>query len=372
MFSLAYLLLPALLTLLGPSVCASDGEARILDVANSLETITANKIDELKKVYTKTVQEIKTLEKLRLSLVKELRKLNTHQLANSLCIDGSTDIIQVQTNSSYSFLEGYEFQLVNGILSDALQEALYCKTPTQLVDAVLNLYDEGNSKSFEVLLKAQIQLFHIANDMPAAKRGKDFYGKFAYNLQKLKQMQNFKDLSANLKQDIDDVVNRLPNNLQYLFFHSHFCLMNDKYQEYMYTAMDAKNLDSVSRYIWAWYQRWSIDETGHIKAKIHENHKAKDFGFLAQLWGIKYDVSFYMKPDSKLVAAWELKSEPENFNWNIHFVDDDRVVLSQGDYVVCSTDDKRDSERRQVRGYKSVRYTAESKECQWLLGKCSR
>ncbi|XP_013106867.2 uncharacterized protein LOC106086661 [Stomoxys calcitrans] len=360
------------ITLLSPAIFAAESDEGIVDIANSFDMITANKIEELKKVYIKTIKEAEILEAFRLSVAKELRKLNAQLLANSLCVSGSQDVIINLRFSNYVFLEGYDQQLANGIVRDALKEAVNCKTPTQVAGALMSLYLEGSFESFEALLSALVELFRTAHGMPAAKRGKDFYRKFAFNLQKLKQNQNFKDISAALKQDIDEVINQLPNNLQYLFFHSYFCLMNDKYQEYMYTSINPNTLDSESRYIWAWHETLSIDDSGHMKAAIFESNKAAASGFVAQLWGVKFNLPFYMKPDSKLVAAWEKKSEPENCNWNIDFVDDDRVVFTHGDYVVCSTEDKHDSERRQVRGYKGDKYTAESKECQWLLGTCSR
>ncbi|XP_073820136.1 uncharacterized protein [Musca autumnalis] len=152
--------------------------------------------------------------------------------------------------------------------------------------------------------------------------------------------------------------------------------MNKKYSEYVYTAMgETPNLDATSRYIWVWYEKMFIDDTGHIRAAAQQQtHSPGKNQLLVQLQGIKYNVTYYMRSGDKMIAGWESQqsSGPVNSIWNIEFIDNERIVLYQGDYIMCSTEEKYNTERRTVRAYKRGTYNFESDECQWLLGKCDR
>lgn len=111
---------------------------------------------------------------------------------------------------------------------------------------------------------------------------------------------------------------------------------------------------------------------GLITAKVSERNTRNKTAFLVELKSTKFDKFYYIMPDSKIIASWEFHSEPENSIWEIDFIDNDLVVFYQGDYIMCSTEEKYDDHRRKVTAFKNGIYNFTSPECQWLLGQCDR
>ncbi|XP_075152884.1 uncharacterized protein LOC142226658 [Haematobia irritans] len=318
------------------------------------------------ETYNKTNDEIEVLEKLKFRLSRQLRMENAALLASNFCAS-NTDKLK---NEIQSLLEEYGRKMASDILHDALVEAVYCKKPSQLVVLLESLYNDDELKTFEIMLELQIEIFYISQQILTDK---DYHLEIALVLHTSQEDKNYGSISLNVKKHIDNIIAKLPNNLKYLFFNSHFCLMNNEYSEYLYTAVNARNLDSSSRYIWTWYDNLSIDTTGHVKAKrfgITEIHGERVL--LVQLQGLVANIPFFMKEDSKLVAGWDLNGDPQNNIWTVEFLNNDLVALYQSDYIMCSTDDKSDRYRRKVRGYNSEKYNYTSKECQWYLGTCVR
>ncbi|XP_073820135.1 uncharacterized protein [Musca autumnalis] len=357
-------------------ICISSGtetfEGDLLSKANKIETEYGNNIEETTALYEKVQRELEILTMLKNRLARRLRTDNAQLLASTLC-SGDTNSIKREIQMHIdSMLERYEPKLIDDIMHEAMLEVYECKKPSQMLNLLSAIYRGNDQKSFELMLQFQLKFFHNTIKRQL-ETDKEFQLAFAKNLLKIRQLPFYGTISAKLRQQIDSAIAKLSSNLQYLIFQPHFCLMNSKYSEYIYTAMGQRNLNSVSRYIWLWHDKLSIDNTGHIKAIPQDLNSTDSNELLVQLKGITYDVTYYMRPEDKMIAGWEQQpAEPMNSFWNIEVIDNDRVVFYQGDYIMCSTDEKYNGERRTVRGYQRGKYTFASNECQWLLGRCSR
>uniref|UniRef100_T1P9I2 Uncharacterized protein n=1 Tax=Musca domestica TaxID=7370 RepID=T1P9I2_MUSDO len=305
-------------------------------------------------------------------LQRRLKIDNAQLLASTLC-SGDTNAIKREVQVLIdSMLERYEHQLVDDIVHEAMLEVHGCKPPSQMLNLLWAIYRGNDQKSFELMIKFQLKFYHNALKREQVP-DMELQRMFGKNLYKFKNSPFYGSLSGNVKQQIDLATHKLSSNLQYLLFQPYFCLMNSKYSEYMYTAMGQRNLDASSRHVWLWHAKLSIDNTGHIQAIPQDLNRTDTSDLLVQLMGITYKVIYYMRAGDKMIAAWEQQStEPMNHLWNVELIDADRVVFYQGDYIMCSTDEKHDGERRTVRAYERGTYTFGSNECQWLLGKCNR
>ncbi|XP_061397148.1 uncharacterized protein LOC133332791 [Musca vetustissima] len=337
-----------------------------------MEIDYGNNIEETTALYEKVQRELEILTMLKNRLQRRLKTDNGQTLASTLC-SGDTKSIKREIQTQIDMiLERYDAQLVDDIVHEAMTEVFGCKTPSQMSSLLWSIYRADNLKSFELMVQFQLTFFHNALKRQQAA-DMEFQRVFGKNLYKFKQSPFYPSLSGNLKQKIDLAILQLLRNMQYLLFHEHFCLMNSKYSEYIYTAMGQRNLDSFSRYIWLWHDKRSIDITGHIKAMPHDWNRTDTSDLLVQLKGTEYDVIYYMRKEDKMIAGWEPQAiGPMNSIWNVELIDNDRVVFYQGNYIMCSTDEKHDGERRTVRAYERGTYTFESNECQWLLGTCNR
>ncbi|XP_059217490.1 uncharacterized protein LOC131994695 [Stomoxys calcitrans] len=298
----------------------------------------------------------------------DIKALETHQLiADLLCQSGSNSTLQRKLPTIRQMLDRCDLQHINDIVYRGLSIAYHCKNPTQLLDAVVKLNQQGYFECTELMLKMLVEVFYIARYKGPMYTDKDFYPKFAFFLARLQHTGHFRYVSRRLNEEISDIINKLPRNLNYLLFRSHFCLLNEYHKEYMYLSVYG---DSVSYHIWTWFNKWFIDDSGYFRGELDRDHKTS--AFVVRLWDAKYKDPVYMKPNSKNVNAWNLYCEPPNVVWHIEFVDHDRVALSQGDYILCATENKFDNLNRWVRGYPKSTYTAKNKECQWLLGACNQ
>lgn len=347
-------------------------DEQFIEMANKTVKGFMDEIEATTRAYNKTKEEINILENLKYSLEDKLKMQNVKMFASVLCPSMSSyELKQKLISQLQTLYRSYEPKIVEAILHDALPEMYACKSTCQLNDLFQTLSEDVDLRIFELLLQSQLKFYEMQQDNHFGNSTVS-QTKFFYNLYQIKQSKLYERIRGSLRQQVDRLVHHLPPALQYLLFYPNFCLMNSKYSEYIYTALGQKNLDSTSRHVWTWHERLFIDDSGHIKANIFPADDGGSSHLLVQLKGAKFNIYYYMMPETNLVAAWDLPSEPLNSIWNIEIVGNDRVVLFQDDYIMCSTNEKYNSERRIVRGHKHGSYTSKSSECQWLLGKCDR
>lgn len=349
------------------AICTDD---QFIELATNITTASANEIEVTRDLYQKARKEINVLQQVKNTLGSQLRTLHARPLANELCfaLDSRT-MIKIFQSQAQTLNESYEPELVEDILGEAMSELHSCKTMGQLMDALNILSNEGDINTFERMLKSQLQLYHSYAENTTTNSNS--FANLVYKLFKIRQMNLYQSVCGRLRQQVDNLLRNLPENIKHLLFQPYFCLMNEKYSEYLYTT-SYYDVDTTSSYIWAWHEKRSIDKTGHIKASVTESGTGDPAQLAVQLQDNLSGKYFYMMSGTNLIAAWKLSSQPLNSIWNIEFVDNDRVALYQGDYIMCSTDEKSDTTRRLVRGYERGTYTETSTECQWLLGKCYR
>ncbi|XP_061397976.1 uncharacterized protein LOC133333707 [Musca vetustissima] len=336
-----------------------------------MEMEAANGIEIDKQLYRNVLRELMELEKLKRSLEINLGKEHSQLLARIFCSNDVATIKNEIHKEMKTILNDYEQRLIDDILYEWMVNIFTCKSRNKLLDLLQEIYhNENDPKICDLIVKFLLNYYHYSVQRMMTK---DIYfqQKIAMTLYAIRQEENYKSLNGELKQKINDIIQQnFPTNLQYLLFHSHFCLMNDKYSEYIYTTVMPHTIDPSSRHVWLWHDKWSIDYMGPINAKVTESKSNNKL--LIELRSVKYKQLYYIMADTNLVASWELQSEPLNYIWSIEFVDDERVVFYQGEYIMCSNDEMYDTERRVVKAYSNAIYNFTSTECQWLLGKCDR
>lgn len=148
-----------------------------------------------------------------------------------------------------TMLEEYETQLIDDILYDAMTGIYGCRTPLQTLELIQAIY-QGNADKKFVELMVKSQLINHQNTIQRMQTNKaDYQRKFAMVLNKIKQEKIYKSLNAELRQNINVHIQELPTNLHYLLFRSHFCLMNLKYSEYLYTTVTPNSIDPSSSHV---------------------------------------------------------------------------------------------------------------------------
>lgn len=352
-----------LLLLLLPAPISADSQS-LVDAWTNIKTNYANDLQQSNNIYMKIRQEQQVLNELRIIVERHIRTKNAEQLANAIGTNDSVPLSETNLKELIkNITSNYNAQLVESIFAQAMDEVIQTKPPVQLPDTLQSLYEIGDTESFEMMIRLQLQLF-ISYSSRHQNDEKEFLQKYSYILYKIINNRLYRSLNLSIKSKLQNVIEKLPTNLQYLYFTPHFCLVNEKYEKYIYAAIEAK-VDAVSRYIWLWYDTKTMDDTGYIKAEVSESNGQ----YQVSIKSTKYQMFYYMMPGSRKIAGWDTSGTPVNYIWNIDFVDIDRVVFSQNDYLMCAVE-PHDQERRNVGGRKKGEVSLTTPECQWRLGAC--
>ncbi|KAI8130392.1 hypothetical protein FF38_03620 [Lucilia cuprina] len=261
----------------------------------------------------------------------------------------------------------FDKRIIDNIIAQTVDELSSTRNLDELPDLFWSIYKKNDLERFDIMLRFQIQLYNSFSGRKSSNE-KAFLQNYAYRLHKIKNEYLYSAVNMTLQSYINNIEYKLPENLKYLYFAPYFCLLNMKFQTYIYTAVDRK-LDPFSRYIWMWFENQSMDDTGFIKANVLEYNSYYEKKFKVTLLGTKYQLYYYMKPDTHIIAGWDTVGSPSNHVWDIEFVDNYRVIFSQNDYLMCGVEPY-DNERRNVGGRKRGEVSSSSTECQWRLGEC--
>ncbi|XP_037814273.1 uncharacterized protein LOC119605317 [Lucilia sericata] len=258
--------------------------------------------------------------------------------------------------------------MIDNIIAQTIDKLSLTRNFDELPDLLWSIYKKNDLERFDIMLRFQIQLYNSFSRRKPSNENQ-FLQNYAYRLHKIKNDYLYTAVNMTLKSYMHKIENKLPENLKYLYFTPYFCLLNIKFENYIYTAVDRK-VDPFSRYIWLWYENKSMDDTGFIKANVLEYNSYYDNKFKVTLLGTKYQLYYYMKPDTHIIAGWDTVGSPSNHIWDIEFVDNNRVIFSQNDYLMCGVELYDENGRRNVRGRKKGEVSSSSTECQWRLGEC--
>ncbi|XP_065356821.1 uncharacterized protein LOC135951158 [Calliphora vicina] len=311
------------------------------------------------------------LAELRYSARRYLREENANILSEVLSSNGSSIQLE-QLNAIYDTLRNnYETRLIQDILEDALKQVYNDKTPQKLLDDLFQIYQNPDDvKSFELMVRAQLILNAIHNSKGYFYD--EYLQKFALIIFKIKNNSLFQNIDVQLKSGIERAIDQLPDYLKYLMFRPYFCMLNVGSSEFIYSAVNSF-IDSTSRYLWLWYDKKSIDSTGHTKADLVDGIATNFDDFKITLFGTNYNVYYYLMPNSVNNIAGYPSSQQDPFNhiWTVQFKND-KIILQQNEYIMCSTE-RFDQSRRNVNGYRNVTgIDADNPQCQWSIGTCQR
>ncbi|KAI8130393.1 hypothetical protein FF38_03619 [Lucilia cuprina] len=336
---------------------------RLLETWNKINTNNVNDIQKSNDILKEIKEEQFALSQLRAIVERHLRTKNSEQVVNAL----STNDISISDKKLREIVANismnYDMQMIDSIIAQTIDELLLTRNLTEMPDLLWSVYQEKDLKHFEIMLRLQIRLYSSYSVRHHPDED-EFLQKYAYRLHKIKNETLYTSANVSLKSNVNSIAEKLPNNLKYLYFEPYFCLLNVKFQKYIYTAIELK-VDPKSRYIWLWYDNKSMDDTGYVKAEVSNNSTK----FQVALKGTKYQLYYYMMPDTHTIAGWDTDGVPSNYTWDLEFVDNDRVVFSQNDYLMCGVEPY-DNERRNVGGRKKGEVSSTSPECQWRLGEC--
>ncbi|XP_037814272.1 uncharacterized protein LOC119605316 [Lucilia sericata] len=339
----------------------------LLETWNKINTNNVNDIQKSNDVLKEIKEEQFALAQLRAIVERHLRTKNAEQMVNVL----SANDISISDNKLKEIVanisKNYDLQLIDSIIAQTIDELLLTRNLTEMPDLLWSIYQEKDLKHFEIMLRLQIRLYSSYGGRHHPDED-EFLQKYAYTLHKIKNETLYTSANMSLKSNVNSIEEKLPNNLKYLYFEPYFCLLNVKFQKYIYTAVQLK-VDPVSRYIWLWYDNKSMDDTGYIKAEVLQFNSNNATKFQVALRGTKYQLYYYMMPGTHIIAGWDTVGTPSNYTWDLEFLDNDRVVFSQNDYIMCGVE-QHDNERRNVGGRKKGEVSSTSPECQWLLGEC--
>lgn len=339
------------------------------DLVTAWKEITQNNgqdIQQTNTIYNKLREEQRAIAELRTIVERHLRVENANLLTNAIVSHDREDIQTRLREILQNMNETYDKNLIDNIFGEALKDVGVMKRLADLPDILWSIYKKGDEKLFEIMLRAQLQLYASYRGKFHADEKKYFY-KFAYRLSKIKKDPLYNEMDGDLKANVESLQETLPNNVRYLFFAPYFCLQNVFHSKYIYAAINAK-IDPLSRYIWLWHDNLSMDDTGYIKADVQEYNPTRDQRLKVALKSTKYQIFYYMMPNTKVIAGWDNNNTPMQHIWEIEFIDDDRVTFTQDNYLMCATTPY-DKERRNVGGH-AKGLVRKSSECQWRLGEC--
>ncbi|XP_023292413.2 uncharacterized protein LOC111675804 [Lucilia cuprina] len=346
-----------------PVICSSQ---HLLDAWNEIKSNYFNDIQQSNNIYRQIKEEQYALAQLRSIVEKHLRDKNAEELANAL---NSDDILNSAKNLKEimnNITNYYDNQMIDSIFVQAINEIILRGNVLAMPDLLWNIYQKNYLK-YEIMLRFQIQLYNSVS-YRHHKNEKVFLQNYAYILHKIKKELLYDSVDLSLKSSVQNIVDKLPNNIKFLYFAPYFCLLNIKYEKYIYTAIEAK-VDPLSRYIWLWYDNKSMDNTGYLNVDIAEYNLNNKQQLKVALKSTTYKIYYYMMPSTKMIAGWDTVGTPSNHIWDLEFVDDDRVVFSQNGYLMCGVE-QHDNERRNVGGRKIGQVSSTNSECQWRLGEC--
>ncbi|XP_037814274.1 uncharacterized protein LOC119605318 [Lucilia sericata] len=339
----------------------------LLDAWNEIKSNYINDIQQSYNIYEQIKEEQYALAQLRSIVEKHLRDKNAEQLANALSSD---DIINSAKNLKEiidNITNHYDNQMADTIFFQAIKVSLRGNLLT-MPDLLWNFYQRNDGKYFEIMLRLQIQLYNSFS-VRHHKNEKAFLQNYAYRLHTIKKERSYDSVDLSLKSSVQNIVDKLPNNLKYLYFAPYFCLLNIKYEKYIYAAIEAK-VDPLSRYIWLWYDNKSMDNTGYLNVDVAEYNLNNEKKLKVALKSTTYKFYYYMMPSTNMIAGWDTDGTPSNHIWDLEFVDDNRVVFSQNGNLMCAVE-QHDNERRNVGGRRMGQVSSTNSECQWRLGKCT-
>ncbi|XP_065358691.1 uncharacterized protein LOC135952608 [Calliphora vicina] len=346
-------------------VC-SDSQ-HLLEAWKKINTNYANDIQQSNNIYNKIKEEQNALEQLRIIVERHLRTKNAELLVNAISVNDDSIADKKLREIIKNISTNYDSQMIDGIFAQATDEIVLTRKLSQMPDLIWRIYHDNNLKYFEMMLRLQIQLYSSSSSRHHSDKN-EFLQKFAYRLYKIKNESLYSSVDLNLKSNVQSIVDNLPKHLKYLYFMPYFCLLNIKYETYIYAAIEAK-VDPLSRYIWLWYDNKSMDDTGYIKAEVSEYNMNKETKLKVLLKSTKYQLYYYMMASTNMIAGWDNAGTPSNHIWDLDILDNDRVVFSQNDYLMCAVE-LHDNERRNVGGRKKGMVSSSSTECQWRIGPC--
>lgn len=217
--------------------------------------------------------------------------------------------------------------------------------------------------SLELTLNAQMYLYW---KFMMERNVNDVYVlNMAFTLYKLQSNANYAFLSDNIKRRLLQARQNLPSTLQYLLFADSFCLLNKHYSEFIYTT-NAINLDSQRRYDFMYRKANYVASKGRWLRNLYETSTGYKVNFLS------YDLDMYLYMDSSLnntIMAWRDGTAPDNSLWSMQLVDN-QLIFEQNNYLMCGSEQTKDSLRRYVYGFSNSEYTVMSEACQWIAKEC--
>ncbi|KAI8130395.1 hypothetical protein CVS40_0613 [Lucilia cuprina] len=342
----------------------------LLEDCNKVNTNNGIDIQKSDNILKEIKKEQLALAQLQATIEKELRAQNKQDMIKVLSPNDVSISDKKLREIVFNITKNYDKLKIDNIVTQTVDEFVSTRNLTEIPDLFWSIYKENELESFDIMLRFQIQLYNIFSRRHYQNENKiEFLQNYAYRLYKIKNENLYTSANTSLKSSVHSIENKLPETLKYLYFKPYFCLLNVKFENYIYTAIQLK-ADPVSRYIWLWYDNESMDDTGYIKANVSDCTSHNEKKCKLTLMATKYQLYYYMMPDTHLIAGWDTVGTPLNYIWDLEFVDNDYVIFSQNDYLMCGVE-LYDDERRNVGGRQKGEVSSTSPECRWRLGKCS-
>lgn len=262
--------------------------------------------------------------------------------------------------------EQFEGADVKEILSDSIKNAEQCKDPKEILNFIYETYQDETLNSLKML----IRLLDIYFEVYVTNIISTIHARCGYVLYKIKKKSNYKKLDYESQRKVDILFKKLPESVLYVFENRPFCLMNNYYNEYIYTTSYGKINADIYR-VFTWHDKFKVDPDGYIKAEIIESTTADDItDFSLNLLGTLYKVTYFtMLETSRVAARRSLPQDVYHDSWKIIFSNDDIVQMHQAEKYMCASSSMYTSQRRNVDTTRSC-YPHEA--AFWKLGNCSR
>lgn len=278
--------------------------------------------------------------------------------AEILAHDISCKNVSKQMETYTNIYKNYDKEMVKRIFDDTVDEIVAQNNLLLLKDLLSHINEPENSEFFDAMLGVPPQAYSDISNGNATDKY-EFLQKFSFMLNILRKHNTYSKKDQNLKSNVDKIINVLPKNVMLLIL-QRFCLKNVEHSNYIYTSLYPKE-ESTTHNIWLWNDNDSMDSTGYIKAEFQEVDSADGEEFKVILQGIRFQVYYAMDPKTREVVG--LKAKLNNM-WNIKYLDNDRVVLSQNGFNLCAAENEND-EKRRIKGVNSS-----SSLCQWRVVDC--